>query len=151
MSFFLFYQHIQLLSRLLSFKPCCSHDACTPSSRIARVSSVPCWTRDVSFGRCFRTSLSRIICFFFCRNLQLASSNVRDMYWICRLRNDYSPVLRFIFVCPILCPDIYPHDDPSDEGTMTTACPPLSLIISPCLVLSSDCCLRPCCHIFQPS
>ena len=37
--------------------------------------------------------------------------------------------------------------DPSAEGAMTTARPPLSLIICPCLsLLSTDYCLNPCCH-----
>ena len=37
--------------------------------------------------------------------------------------------------------------DPSAEGAMTTARPPLSLLICPCLsLLSTDYCLRPCCH-----
>ena len=37
--------------------------------------------------------------------------------------------------------------DPSAEGAMTTARPPLSLIICPCLsLLSTDYCLSPCCH-----
>ena len=37
--------------------------------------------------------------------------------------------------------------DPSAEGPMTTARPPLSLLICPCLsLLSTDYCLRPCCH-----
>ena len=40
--------------------------------------------------------------------------------------------------------------DPSAEGAMTTACPPLSLIICLCLsLLSTDYCLSPCCHILR--
>ena len=40
--------------------------------------------------------------------------------------------------------------DPSAEGAMTTARPPLSLIICPCLyLLSTDYCLSPCCHTFR--
>ena len=37
--------------------------------------------------------------------------------------------------------------DPSAEGATTTARPPLSLVICPCLsLLSTDYCLSPCCH-----
>ena len=43
--------------------------------------------------------------FIFCRNPQLASYNVRDMYWTCRLQKDYPLVIRFILSCPILCTD----------------------------------------------
>ena len=39
--------------------------------------------------------------------------------------------------------------DPSGEGAMTTARPPLSLIICPCLSLSTDYCLSPCCHTLR--
>ena len=40
--------------------------------------------------------------------------------------------------------------DPSAEGAMTTARPPLSLIICPCLsLLSTDYCLSPCCHTLR--
>ena len=40
--------------------------------------------------------------------------------------------------------------DPSAEGAMTTARPPPSLIICPCLsVLSTDYCLSPCCHTLR--
>ena len=40
--------------------------------------------------------------------------------------------------------------DPSAEGAMTTARPPLSLIICPCLSpLSTDYRLRPCCHTLR--
>ena len=40
--------------------------------------------------------------------------------------------------------------DPSAEGAMTTALPPLSLIICPCLSLrSTGYCLSPCCHTFR--
>ena len=40
--------------------------------------------------------------------------------------------------------------DPSAEGAMTTACPPLSLINCPCLfLLSTDYCLSPCCHTLR--
>ena len=46
--------------------------------------------------------------FIFCRNPQLASRNVRDMYWTC-LRKDYTLLIRFILFCPILCPDMHPH------------------------------------------
>ena len=46
--------------------------------------------------------------FIFCRNPQLDSRNVRDMYWTC-LRKDYPLVIRFVLPCPILCPDMCPH------------------------------------------
>ena len=49
--------------------------------------------------------------FLFCRNPQLASRNVRDMYWTCRLRDDYPLVIRFTPSCPILCPHIYGTTD----------------------------------------
>ena len=40
--------------------------------------------------------------------------------------------------------------DPSAEGAMTTARPPLSLIICPCLsLLSTDYRLSPCCHTLR--
>ena len=40
--------------------------------------------------------------------------------------------------------------DPSAEGAMRTARPPLSLIICPCLsLLSTDYCLSPCCHTLR--
>ena len=40
--------------------------------------------------------------------------------------------------------------DPSAEGAMTTARPPLSLLICPCLsLLSTDYCLSPCCHTLR--
>ena len=40
--------------------------------------------------------------------------------------------------------------DPSAERAMTTARPPLSLIICPCLpLLSTDYCLSPCCHTLR--
>ena len=40
--------------------------------------------------------------------------------------------------------------DQSAEGAMTTARPPLSLIICPCLpLLSTDYCLSPCCHTLR--
>ena len=40
--------------------------------------------------------------------------------------------------------------DPTAEGAMTTARPPRSLIICPCLsVLSTDYCLSPCCHTLR--
>ena len=40
--------------------------------------------------------------------------------------------------------------DPSGEGAMATARPPLSLIICPCLsLLSKDYCLSPCCHTLR--
>ena len=40
--------------------------------------------------------------------------------------------------------------DPSAEGAMTTARPPLSLIICLCLfLLSTDYCLSPCCHTLR--
>ena len=40
--------------------------------------------------------------------------------------------------------------DPSAEGAMTTALPPLSLIICPCLSLrSTEYCLSPCCHTLR--
>ena len=45
----------------------------------------------------------------FCRNPQLASHNVRGMYWTCRLVKDYPLVICFILSCPILCPDMCPH------------------------------------------
>ena len=44
--------------------------------------------------------------FILCRDPQLASRNVRDMYWTCRLQQDYPPVVRFILFCPILRPDM---------------------------------------------
>ena len=40
--------------------------------------------------------------------------------------------------------------DPSAEGPMTTARPPLLLLICPCLsLLSTDYCLSPCCHTLR--
>ena len=40
--------------------------------------------------------------------------------------------------------------DPGAEGAMTTARPPLSHIICPCLpLLSTDYCLSPCCHTLR--
>ena len=40
--------------------------------------------------------------------------------------------------------------DPSAEGAMTTARPPLSRTICPCLsLLSTDCCLTPRCHTLR--
>ena len=40
--------------------------------------------------------------------------------------------------------------DPSAEGAMTTARPPFSIIICPCLsLLSKDYCLGPCCHTLR--
>ena len=47
--------------------------------------------------------------FIFCLNPQLASRNVREMYWTCRLRQDYPPVVRFILFCQILRPDMCAH------------------------------------------
>ena len=40
--------------------------------------------------------------------------------------------------------------DPSAKGAMTTARPPLSLVICPCIsFLSADCCLSPSCHTLR--
>ena len=40
--------------------------------------------------------------------------------------------------------------DPSAEGAMTTARPPLSLLICPCLSSCQlDCCTSPCCHTLR--
>ena len=41
-----------------------------------------------------------------CRNPQLASRNVLDMYWTCRLRRDCAIAIRFVRSCPTLCPDM---------------------------------------------
>ena len=71
-------------------------------------------------------------CFLLRRNPQLASRNVRDTYWTCRLRKDYYPLaIRFILSCPILCTDMYPHI----YGT-TAVC--LSVILS-CLSCQKEC------------
>ena len=40
--------------------------------------------------------------------------------------------------------------DPSAEGAMTTAHPPLSFLMCPCLSFCKrDCCLSPCCHTLR--
>ena len=69
--------------------------------------------------------------FIFYRNPQLASRNVRNMYWTCRLRKDYPLVIRFILSCPILCPDMCQHI----YGT-TAVC--LSVMLS-CLSCRKEC------------
>ena len=69
--------------------------------------------------------------FIFCLNPQLASRNVRDMYWTCRLRQDYPPVVRFILFCQILRQDMCAH-------IYGTAAVCLSVMLS-CLSCQKEC------------
>ena len=39
--------------------------------------------------------------------------------------------------------------DPSDEGEIATARPPLTLLICPCLSSQRDCCTSSCCHTLR--
>ena len=89
------YKHIPLMSRLLSLQPCCPHDEYIHSfiSCSVRLNSI---LLLIIPGYFFIVVAPARRCpgsfFIFCRNPQLASRNVRDMYWTC-LRKDYPLVI----------------------------------------------------------